>query len=342
MKKFCNMAIVCSLALMTTGCKQQKEVQETAPVKVKVMKVEPVGIDGGQAFSGTVEEQTGSTLSFPVAGTVRQIRVEAGQRVGRGELIATLDEATLQSTYDAAAAALAQAEDAYARMKQLHDSNSLPEIQWVETQSKLKQARSAERIAKKNLADGKLYAPFSGVISSKDVEVGQNVMPGTPVARLVTVSSVKVSIAVPENEISRISIGQPVSVCVSALDGKTFTGKVVEKGIAANRLSRSYGVKALIDNPSGELMPGMICTLTIGSDAAAQSIVLPADIIQTDEQNRKFVWVSDKGKARKKIVTTGRLLPDGVQVSAGLTSGDCVIVEGRQKVSENTDITIVK
>lgn len=261
--KHYKMVVLCSLALMATGCKRQEARETRPPVRVKVMRVEPVTVFGGQTFSGTVEESSGTTLSFPVAGTVKKICVEPGQRVARGELIAVLDEATLQSAYDAAAATLTQAEDVYHRMKQLHDNGSLPEIQWVETQSKLRQAQSAENIARKALADGRLYAPFAGVISEKSVEVGHNVMPGVPVARLVATGQMKVNIAIPENEIASIAIGQIVSVNVSALGGKTFEGKIVEKGIAANTLSRSYDVKAAVDNPQGELMPGMICTLYI-------------------------------------------------------------------------------
>lgn len=333
-----SMAALCCLALMMTGCGQQ-EARESAPVKVKVTKVEPGTFGGGQEFSGTIEEASGSTLSFPVTGTVRHIRAEAGQRVAKGELIAVLDEASLKSAYDAAAAMLEQAEDAYQRMKQLHDNNSLPEIQWVEVQSKLKQARSAEAISKKNLADGRLYAPFSGVISEKSVEVGHNVMPGQPVVRLVTVNQVKVCVSIPENEISHIRMGQPVNVCVPALDGKTFSGKIVEKGIAANPLSRSYGVKALVDNRSGELMPGMICTMDVGNGSTGAAIILPASVIQTDERNRTFVWVNDNGKARKKTVQAGTLARNGVMILSGISAGDEVIVEGQQKVSEGTDIT---
>lgn len=336
--KHCSMAVLCCLALFMTGCKQQ-EVRESTPVKVTVMKVTPVTFSGEQEFSGTVEEASGSTLSFPVAGTVQQIRVTAGQRVAKGELIAVLDEVTLRNAYEAASALLLQAEDAYQRMKQLHDAGSLPEIQWIEVRSKLKQAQSAEAISKKNLADGRLCVPFTGIISEKNVEVGHNVMPGQPVVRLVTINQVKVCVSVPENEISQINMGGSVNVSVSALNGKTFSGKIVEKGIMAHPLSRSYEVKALIDNPSGELMPGMICTMGIENGETNSAIILPVSVIQTDEQNRTFVWVNEGGKARKKRIQLGTLTRNGVVIQSGLSVGDEVIVEGQQKVSEGMDIT---
>lgn len=334
-----GIAAVCGIVLLATSCRQQT-VREQLPVNVNVVRVRPVDVGGAQAFSGTVEESAGTTLSFPVTGTVRQICVEPGQRVARGALIAVLDESSLRSAYDAAAAALEQAEDAYSRMRQLHESGSLPEMQWVEVQSRLRQAQSVERISKKNLADGRLIAPFAGVISEKHVEMGQNVMPGSPVAKLVAVDRVKVCVSVPENDISSIRKGQSVIINVPALGGKTFQGKIVEKGISADRLSRSYTVKALVENPQAELMPGMICELSLNLTEAPSAIVLPNSVICMDSSNNTFVWINSNGKAQKRMIKTGALTRYGVTVVSGLNTGDEVIVEGQQKVSAGMNITI--
>ncbi|MGM9868787.1 MAG: efflux RND transporter periplasmic adaptor subunit [Sodaliphilus sp.] len=335
----CGIAATCAIALLSTGCKQEQEAQKSQPVKVTVMKASPQIVGAEQEFSGTVEESSGTTMSFPVSGTLQQIRVEAGQRVAKGELVAVLDESTLRRTYDMAATALAQAQDAYNRMKILHDANSLPEIQWVEVESKLKQAQSAEAISKKNLADTRLYAPFSGVVSEKSVEVGYNVMPGQPVAKLVTIDRVKVCVSIPENEVSQIHLGASVQVRVPALNGKVFAGTIEEKGVIANSLSRSYEVKAIVSNPSAELMPGMVCTMAIASGKSTEAIVLPASVVQMSDHNHTFVWVNHNGKARKRQVQTGALTPSGVVIRSGIAAGDEVIVEGQQKVSEGMDIT---
>lgn len=340
-KKMKKYAIMASLVIGLTGCGNQ-EVRKNEPVRVKVRTVQMQPIQGVQGFSGTIEEMTGSTLSFTVNGTLTQIRVSAGQRVKQGELIASVDDVTLRNSHTLAVAALEQAEDAYARMKQLHASNSLPEIQWTEVQSKLKQARSAEQISRKNLEDSRLYAPFSGIIAEKNVEVGQNVMPGSPVVRLVGVEQVKVKISVPENEIAHVHIGQPAHIHVSALDGKVFEGRIVEKGIAAHPLSRSYEVKALVKNDTGELLPGMICEMELQQEQTRNSVLLPNHIIQLDNENHPFVWVNQSGKATKRHVTIGELGSRGVFITSGLAPGEEVIVEGQQKVSENMDITTEK
>ena len=237
-------------------------------------------------------------------------------------------------------AALEQAEDAFRRMKELYDKGSLSEIKWVEIQSKLEQARSLEEIARKNLDDCRLYAPYDGVISEKMGESGLNVMSGVPVARLVSVNQLKVKVSVPETEISNIALSWEATIQVPALNDQCFKGTVIEKGIVANPLSRSYDVKIRIDNPDKSLMPGMVVKVGLRSPEEKRSFILPAYIVQLDENNRTFVWVNNGGKAQRRFVTCGDYTAHGVTVVSGLDAGDEVIVEGQQKVCENVMLSL--
>ena len=112
---------------------------------------------------------------------------------------------------------------------------------------------TGSEIARKNWRDCSLYAPYSGIIASKDAEVGQSVMPGVPVVSLVTGGKLRVKIAVPETEISRIAIGQKAAICIPALDNGVVSGQVVEKGIQANPLTRSYEVKIEMEQAEIEM-----------------------------------------------------------------------------------------
>lgn len=344
--KIHHLSVITMVAMLPIleGCGKQAPTVEKTPIEVKVMNVEKSDASVRQSFSGTIEEDNGSSLSFSIAGTVRSVAVSAGQKVHKGQLIAVLDDATFQSSLSMAKATLDQAIDAYNRLKILHDNNSLPDIQWVEAESKLKQAQSAYDISKKNVNDTKLYAPFSGYISEKNVEVGNNVMPGSPVVKLVTVDNVKVCISVPETEISKISLGESIEIEVPALNNRTFRGRIKEKGVSANSISRSYEVKAEIQNLTNELLPGMLCTLYFNNSGndGEMSILVPCSVIQLDSSNRNFVWVTDKGKAVRRYVDLGKYEKDEVVVSSGLNEGDSIIVEGQQKVSDNMEIKVIK
>lgn len=327
------------LAVFLSGCSHTESTSTKGPVKVKTCIVEQTTIESTQSYPGTIEETSGSSISFSTIGTVSNILVHEGQKVRKGQLIGSLDETTLKSAYSTAEAMLSQAKDAYNRMKQLHDNNSLPEIQWVEVQSKLRQAQSAEEIARKNLSDSKLYAPFSGVVAKRSVDDGENVIPGQEVVKLVKIDNVKVSVPIPENEISRISIGDKVEIVVPALNNRTFTGTIVEKGISAYPITRTYDIKASVNNSEGVLMPGMLCSLYLDNVTNSQLIVIPSNVIQLDENNNTIVWINERGKAKKRIVTTGILSDKGVQIVSGLNIGEELIIDGFQKVSEDMTVS---
>lgn len=331
-----------SLLLLLGGCQDgQEQVNELQPVNVKTMTVVRGAPSDGSRYSGTVEEQNGTPLSFSVAGTVQAVHVRLGQRVAVGQLIATLDDASLRNSHAAAQAALKQAEDAYRRMKELHDKGSLPDIKWVEVQSQVEQARSVEQIAAKNLRDCRLYAPYDGVIAAKNVEVGQNVAPGLSVAQLVSTSVLNVKIAVPETEIASVAVGQSAYITVQALGNRSFKGSVVEKGVVANPLSRSYEVKLRVQEACADLMPGMVTEVRFCPAAKAEGgCVIPARIVQLDEQNQSFVWTVTHGKAHKAVIQPGEYTADGVTVLSGLSAGDEVIVEGQQKVCNGTPVIL--
>ncbi len=329
------------LAVFGSCGNKNKNVHEQT-VRVKVQQIQSEAVNGEQGFSGTIEESNGAFLSFASTGTIKRIYVNAGQTVLQGQLIAELDPTTMQNAYKIAKTALDQTQDTYNRMKELHDAGSLPEMQWIQIDNQLKSATAQEAMARKSLSDTKLYAPFSGYIATKDAEIGQNVSPASPIVKLVNIGSVKVKIAVPENDVQRIAKGSSMKIIVPALNNREFSGNVTERGVSADPRSRTYEVKATILNPDRQLLPGMICQAFTNYMQGSTGVFVPANLVQLDGDNKTFVWVVNGGKAVKREIIISNETAQGAKVSGGLSAGDQLIVSGQQKVSNGMKVEIVK
>lgn len=331
-----------AIPIIVAGCQDESQndsVCEKA-IKVKTLQASARALSAEKRYSGTVEESSATSLSFSVPGTVNKVYVKTGDRVVKGQIIASIDATTLISSHNAAKASLDQAQDAYDRLKVLYEKKSLPEIKWVDMQSKLQQAKSMEEVARKNLQDCKLIAPFDGVIAGKKVEIGQNVAPGVPVVELVSMQQVKIKVSVPEGDIADIQIGDEAMLCIPAAENLCLEGRVVEKGIMANPLSRSYDVKIAVENRDHVLLPGMVTEVCVKNSLKKSAILLPSHIVQVDEKNRTFVWINQEGKASKRIIVCGEYTSNGVIVESGIGDGDEIIVSGQHKVCEGSAISL--
>jgi RND family efflux transporter MFP subunit len=351
MKKMRLQVTLASLAILLMGCSQKRQNEENI-IKVKTTTVSASSMTGEENYAGTIEEMAGTSLSFANAGTIKVLNIQEGQNVKAGQLIGVLDArdpangvAISNASVAQARAQLQQARDAYRRMKLLHDNGSLPEIKWVEVETKVSEARqmlnqalASGQIARKGLADTRLMAPFSGYVARKNADVGQNVLPGQSIIQLVKIDQVKVNVSIPEEEIDKIHIGQKVMFKVSSLGDAAFWGRISEKSVSADPISHSYSVKAVVDNPGHRLLPGMVCDVYMATGQQADGMMLPANIIQIAFDNTPFVWIVQNGKAKKVNVVLGNNVGENVVINGGLQIGDQVITEGQQKVCDGMKV----
>ena len=329
--------------MMLAGCTEKSRKLEKKNVKVETISVGNTNLGGTKDYVGTIEEKMGSTLSFEIAGNITSIRVEEGDRVSKGQLLATINPTTVKEAHRATLTTLKQAQDAYRRFLPLHQSGTISDMKWVEIESKLEQAKAAESIARQQLSHSTLTAPFAGVIAAKNVDLGTYVLPGQPVLKLANVAQVNAKVSVPEAEISHLHVGDKVKLTVAALSGAIFRGTISEKGIDANPISHTYDVKVGITNPQGRLLPGMVCNAQVqGSAATPSHITVPPQSIELDVDNSRFVWTVVNGKAHQQPVTTGDFEGDGIVILSGLKAGDQVIINGQQKVSEGMNVDTAK
>lgn len=336
-----NGPAVIVLLIVLSGCnlKENKPAGSNNPVRVRLETVTVTSDKGSYSYVGIIEEKSSTAISFSALGTIERIFVREGQLVSRGQLLARLDTTSAGSLLDAADATLKQAQDAFDRLTSVHEKGSLTEVQMVDIRTRLQQAKSSYNIAGNNLQNCFLYAPVSGVIGRKMAEAGEFSVAGKAILTILDISSVRVRVSVPENEISAIPANCKSVITVSALGNRVMKGGTAEKSVEANSISHTYPVFINLPNSARELLPGMVCTVEINSESDWHGIVVPLGIVQTTAKGLKYVWRDDNGVAKRAFVTTGAARGNGIEITDGLTSGDRIVTEGYQKISENDKIT---
>ncbi len=337
------MMLLC--AMLICSCTGKKEQKTKAPIRVKTEVASATTSTNGQTYVGIVEECEATAVSFTGMGVVKRMLVNEGQAVSRGQLIAEMDDTQARNLLSGAEAQMAQANDALERYKMLHENGSLPEVQWVEIQSKVAQAKSQLEVARKNLADCRLVAPVSGIVGKRLVGAGETAMPSQAVVNILDISTVKVKVAIPEAEISGLGANTSSIIKVDAINS-SFTGGHIEKGVLADALTHTYDIRIHVTNGERKLLPGMVASVSFGSEKGkvnseqfASAPFVPVTAVQRKADGSLFVWtVSNDSTAHRTVVTTGETMGNRIAVTDGISEGSRIVVEGYQKLSENTKV----
>ena len=333
------------LILLLAACGRNKTNYKVEALKVTTETVSAGIANIGKNYVGKVEEESTTPVSFTGMGTVTKVYVEEGQYVKKGQLIAEMDPTQCENAYQAAKATLDQALDAQERMEVLHKAQSIPDIDWVNVLTKVRTAQSALDIANKALMDCRLTAPCSGIVGKKLLENGMTAIPAQPVCTILDITKVKVKISVPEKEIAlfhpEMCKGKGVTITASALGDKTFTSSQFVRSVQGDALTHTYDVRFSLPNPNSELLPGMVVNVSMDvdeNDVENKTVTVPVRSVQQGANGKQFVWIAKDGKARHQEIEVGETLGDRITITQGLSEGDKIIIEGYQKVSEDSEI----
>ena len=325
--------------IVLSSCGKSGKQQAKAPIRVKVETVRSMDAREGQSYVGMVEEREATSVSFTSMGTVRRVYVSEGQIVQRGQLLAEMDDTQAKNMLTSAEAMMNQANDAYQRYGMLHENGSLPEVKWVEIESKVAQAKSQLAMAQKNINDCRLTAPVSGVIGRKMISAGETAVPSQAVVTILDINTVKVKVSMPENEMGSIHENTPSIIQVEAANKELIGGRI-EKGVQADPLTHTYDIRIHVENKERSLLPGMVANVTFqGKEHGTSLLTLPVTSVQRMTDGSLFVWTVDKAKAaHRTTIQVGTTIGNRITVRSGLEPDQQVVVEGYQKLSEGTNV----
>lgn len=335
-----NILTILVASIIVSSCGKNKE-ETTAAIVPKVNVKDLVSEKQPEilSYSGTIEADNTVTLGFSIPGRIISVNVQEGQHVATGQLLATIETTTYKNAFDIANAGLEQANDNYKRLNELYTKGSLPERDFIAIKVAVAQATANKNLAAKNLADTKLYAPFTGIITTKSTEKGASAAPGIPVFTIMKTDKVYATVAIAESEIAKFKIGTPAKVKIASIN-ETFEGKISILNPSADLTTRTFEAKVLLNNQKGNLLPGMISDIKIETGSTVDAITIPADAIVRDADDITYAFVVENNHAIKKRVNLGNFKGEEVIVNDGLKTGDKVIISGQRKLKDGQTVSL--
>ena len=326
------------IAALETSTKTAAPVQPAVPVTAVAIK--PESFTSYLEVQGRVEFDQNATVPARMPGTLTSVRVERGDRVSRGQVLATIDASVLDASTAELRTRLDLARVVYQKQKGLWDQQIGTEIQYLTAKNNYQALQRSLGTLNQQRALYRVVAPFGGTVDEVLPKLGEAVAPGVPVVRLLSGQGGKIVAEVSENYGSSIKAGDVALVKLPDLGGEEFasTVRTVSRGISAT--SRTFTVELRVPGKyAGRLRPNQVAQVRIQNYRTASVPVLPVDAVQKDETN-SFVYVVEGGKAVKRVIKTGKTYNGKVEVSSGLKADDKVVTAGYQNLNEGQTVSL--
>ena len=349
-----------TIGLLLSAC------EEPAPEKVERVRAikpyyvsEPAGGDV-RRYSGEITASNTSALSFAVSGTVQTVEINQGDRVVKGQVLATLDPERFKLDVGAAQSELDGAKAEYDKAKlELERKRQLYQKGWVAkaaydqavaaadgAEGQLNLARSRLGLAERDQSNARLLAPFDGVIALRDVEPFTEVATGQTIFQIDSEGSFEVELSVPDSVIARVKLGAPITVEARNVDGCGCTGRITEIGSTTGAANTVPVKAALLERVNG-LLPGMAveASLALSGNSGPRGYLIPlVAVAPGDEQAQGYVFKfdADAGVVRKTPVEAGETVSGNlIAVADGIDAGDVIAAAGVSFLRDGQSVTLM-
>ncbi len=348
--------LLLSLALAACGESSEPVVEESAPAHVPEVMVQalvPQTWRTTVSTFGVVEALEEVDVAAELSGTVAAVHVNEGDRVNAGQLLLELDPEKRRFAVEQAQQQVQHAEAALkeARLK-LQRRRNLAEQETIAREAldsaqlavdlasaAYRQALSSAQLAKRELADTRIFSPTDGLVDIRAVEVGEPVQVGASLVTLQAVRGLRVQTWVGEADIARIRAGDPAQVTVSGLAGRAFAATIEWVGVNADPATGNFPVKLILSGDTDALRPGMTASAELQGVSVPDSLLLPETAL-VDRDRRRVVFVVEDGVARLREPLLAAGFSNRLQVLAGLEAGEEVVVAGQSQLLDGDAVTV--
>lgn len=314
--------------------------QGDAPVRVLVHNVAKQEFADKVEGLGTLRANESVDLTSTVAELITEINFTDGQRVKAGDVLVRMDAAEERAELAAEQSALNEAKIQLDRLKPLANRGAASQSALDEQRRDYETAKARAEVIKSRIDRRVITAPFDGVLGLRDISVGALVQPGSLITSIDDDSIMKLDFSVPSVFLTNITPGMKIYARSRAMEGKIFEGRVIATSSRIDPLTRSFIVRAVIDNNNYRLRPGLLMNVTIKKDIRTAITIPQEAIIPVGEE--KFVYVArqegDKIIAQKRSINIGGRSGNMAEVISGLEEGELIVTHGAIKLRDGAHI----
>lgn len=313
--------------------------------KTKVVSVTTVQPDTFYHFievQAKVEGDQDVVVSAETMGNVTSVLVKPGDKVSKGQILATIDDRIIRESMSEVESQLNLARTMYKRQKNLWDQKIGSEVQYLNAKTTKESLEKRMSAVREQWALTRIKSPINGTVDDARIKEGQTINPGFPAFRVVNLSELKVKGEIADSYIGSVKNGNEVIIYFPDMN-KEIRTKLDYSGQAINPLNRTFNVEIRLDANDGVFHPNQVAVLKIADYTSTNVFILPYESVQKSSDG-EFVYVAqtENGKtvAKRKIVTSGKIYNGVTEILTGLTEGDQVITTGFQSVVEGDFIKI--
>jgi len=297
-------------------------------------------------LQGSVETDQNILITPEMGGVLKKVSVTKGQRVKKGELLASIDDGGMSQTLAQMQVQVALAKTTFERQERLWNQNIGSEIQYLQAKTAYEGQLKAVNSMQQQVAKASIKAPFSGTIDDIITEKGNVVAPGqTPILRIVSLDNMYVKADVPETYITSIVEGKQVEVFFPVL-GEAFVATINQTGNFINPNNRTFKAEINVANQKKNIKPNLTARLKINDYTNNAAFIIPQSIISENAMGEQYIYIlkqknQDKAVASRVIIETGKKQGNNIEVLSGLKEGDQVVEEGARSVKDGQSVKII-
>jgi membrane fusion protein (multidrug efflux system) len=350
------------LAVAAAACGGNKtDAGEAAPPVVlgaaDVTAATTIDLGPSVVVSGVLDPADVVRVRAQVGGTLRDLKVDRGSRVTRGQLMARIEAQGVvgnavgaKANVTAAEAGKAVALQRLEGAKKLYEAGAMAVVDFKAAQAgydaavaQLAAAQAASASATEAAGRTELRAPFDGWVSERMGEAGESVKGEDPVFTVVDPRTLELKGQVGATDAAHVRAGQVVTFTLDAMPGQTFKGSVSRVDPVASAATRQVGVFVQLPNGAGKVVAGQFAHGRIRTGAATKTVVVPTSAVRTGEKGAYVLFVDGSVVRRRPVVTGARDEERGViAITSGLTAGERVVVTAGVEMADGTKVTTGK